>query len=150
MILNKKQLPIFIFAIFACLTLFMGKSIADVAQHAAIEATIKSQWDKPDHPIRVLVIVVSGQHAIADWIQEPKGGRVLLRLNAGQWQTLMCGDANIKQLSHLLSAGVPQADAEKLITSLEQSEASLTLDERTTINSFNGIVNLLKEPHHHE
>lgn len=150
MILNKKYLPIFIFAIFACLTLFMGKSIADVAQHVAIEATIKSQWDKPDHPIRVLAVVVSGQHAIADWIQEPKGGRALLMLSAGQWQTLMCGDANIKLLSHLVSAGVPQADAEKLITSLEQSEASFTLDERTTINSFNGIVNLLKEPHHHE
>ena len=150
MVLSKRWLPIFIFVVFASLTLFMGKSIADVAQHAAIESTIKAQWEKPDRLVRVPVIVVSGEYAIADWIQEPKGGRVLLRQHAGRWQTLMCGDANLKQLRHLVTAGVPEVDAEKLTLALTQAEASLTVDEQTTINSFVGIVDLLKAPHHHE
>ena len=150
MVLSKRWLPIFIFFVFASLALFMGKSIADVAQHAAIESTIKVQWEKPDRFIRVPVIVVSGEYAIADWIQEPKGGRVLLRQHAGHWQTLMCGDANMKEPHRLLQAGVPETDAEKLSLALMQAEASLTLDDQTTINSFVGMVDLLKAPHHHE
>jgi hypothetical protein len=33
---------------------------------------------------------------------------------------------------------------------LTQAGASLTLDEQTTLNSFVGMVDLLKAPHHHE
>jgi len=150
MLQSKQWLPIFVFLVFASLTLYMGKSIADVAQHAAIESSIKAQWEKPDHPIRVPVIVVSGDYAIADWIQAPKGGRALLKHHAGHWQTLMCGDANMKELRHLVDAGVPESEAEKLVLELTQAEASLTVDEQTTINSFVGMVDLLKARHHHE
>jgi hypothetical protein len=150
MTLSKQGLPVLVLLLFAGLTLFMGKSIADVAQHTAIESSIKAQWEKPDHPIQVPVIVVSGNYAIADWIQQPKGGRALLKQQHGHWQTLMCGDANLKQPRHLVAAGVPEADVDKLTLALTQAEASLTLDEQTTINSFVGMVDLLKAPHHHE
>lgn len=150
MTLSKQWLPVLMLLLFAGLTLFMGKSIADVAQHTAIESSIRAQWEKPDHPIQVPVIVVSGNYAIADWIQQPKGGRALLKQQHGHWQTLMCGDANLKQPRHLVAAGVPEQDAEKLTLALTQAEASLTLDEQTTINSFVGMLDLLKAPHHHE
>jgi hypothetical protein len=150
MVLSKQWLPALVFVLFASLTLYMGKSIADVAQHAAIESSIKAQWEKQNHPIRVPVIVLSGDYAIADWIQEPKGGRALLKQHAGHWHTLMCGDANMTEPRRLLEAGVPETDAEKLSLALTQAEVSLTLDEQTTINSFVGMVDLLKVPHHHE
>lgn len=150
MTLSKQWLPVLAFLLFAGLTLFMCKSIADVAQHTAIESRIKVLWETPDHPIQVPVIVVSGNYAIVDWIQQPKGGRALLKQQHGHWHTLMCGDANLKQPRHLVAAGVPEADADKLTLALTQAEASLTLDEQTTINSFVGMVDLLKAPHHHD
>lgn len=147
---SKQWLPLLVFLLFAGMTLFMGKSIADVAQLTAIESSIKAQWEKPEQPVQVPVIVVSGNYAIADWIQQPKGGRALLKQQHGHWHTMMCGDANLKQPRHLVAAGVPEADADKLTLALVQAEASLALDEQTTINSFVGMVDLLKAPHHHD
>ncbi|MDX1914787.1 MAG: copper uptake system-associated protein [Methylophilus sp.] len=146
---SRKYLPIMIL-LFVSLVALMSKGIAEVAQTAAVEATIKAQWEKPNHPIRVPVVVMSGEHAIADWIQEPKGGRALLKLTDGHWHTLMCGDANLAQTNHLISAGVPLADAERLSIALKQAETKLSQDERATINSFNGMIDMLKAPQHHE
>ncbi len=95
------------------------------------------------------IVMVSHDFAIADWIQEPRGGRSLLRLNAGHWQALICGDDHLKQYKRLTDLSVPAQDTEKLITALTQAEAQLSLDQLTTINSFKGMVDLLKAPQDH-
>lgn len=140
-------LPIGFFVFFAIITIYAAMVVADTAQEIAIAETIKQQWNKPNRPVSLPAVAISGDFAIADWIQEPKGGRALLRFNAGHWQTLMCGDVNLMQQRRLEEAGVPANDAEKLIASLIQSEAKLSADQQTTINSFQGIVDLLKAPH---
>lgn len=142
-------LPIGFFAFFATITFYAAVVVADTAQEIAITEVIKKQWDKPNQPVLVPVVVVSHDFAIADWIQEPRGGRALLRLNAGHWQALMCGDDHLKQYRRLTDMGVPDADAERLIAALTQAEAQLSLDQQTTINSFKGMVDLLKAPHDH-
>ncbi len=131
-------------------TVYMVKSIAEVAQSTAVVTAIKAQWEKPNKPIDVPVVVVSGQHAIADWIQGEKGGRALLMMHGRHWQTMMCGDGNMKQRKHLLQAGVPAKDADALIAGLGKAEAKLTSDQLKLIDSFKGMVDLLKEPHHHD
>ncbi|OQW70555.1 MAG: hypothetical protein BVN34_00760 [Proteobacteria bacterium ST_bin12] len=149
--MNKYRffLPIGFFIFFAAITFYAAMVVADTAHEIAIAETIKQQWQKPNRPVSVPVVAVSHDFAIADWIQEPKGGKALLRFNAGHWQTLMCGDVNLMQQKRLEEAGVPAKDAQQLIASLTQSEAQLTADQQTTINSFQGIVDLLKTPHQH-
>ena len=121
----------------------------DTKSIVAIETALKTQWDKPNHPIRIPVIVVHGDYAIADWIQEPRGGRALLFYNNSGWQTIFCGDVNMKQASNLISAGVPYNDAKKLAAALEEKEKRLSDTDKALIDSFKGIVDLLKEPQHH-
>lgn len=148
--INKRWMPFLTLLVFFWLTLFMVKSIAEVAESTAVVAAIKAQWEKPNKPVDVPVVVVSGQHAIADWIQGEKGGRALLMMHGQHWQTMMCGDGNMKQRKHLLQAGVPAKDADALIAGLGKAEAKLSSDQLKLINSFKGIVDLLKEPHHHD
>jgi hypothetical protein len=115
----------------------------------AIEKVIKTQWDQPDHPIRVPVIVSRGYYAIVDWIQEPRGGRALLRRDDNKWQTIFCGDVLLSKKPHMISAGVPVSDAEYLEIALAQAESNASATEMALVNSFKGIVDLLMEPNHH-
>ncbi len=124
-------------------------AVAEDKEATTIETALKAQWDKPNHPIRVPVIVIQGDYAIADWIQESHGGRALLKREQNGWQTLLCGDANMKQVHNLVSAGVPSEVARHLADALVQKEKRLTDTDKALIDSFTGIVDLLKEPQHH-
>jgi glutathione S-transferase len=146
---NKKSLLAMIGVLIAGLTLSLICAVADAKETRAIEMALKAQWDKPNHPIRIPVIVMQDDYAIADWIQEQHGGRALLKRDQQNWQTLLCGDANMKQVSNLVSAGVPREDAEYLVVTLEQEEKRLSDADKALIDSFKGIVDLLKEPQHH-
>lgn len=146
---NKKSLLAMIGLLIAGLTLSLVCAVAKAKETTAIEMVLKAQWDKSKHPIRIPVIVMQGDYAIADWIQEQRGGRALLKRDQQNWQTLLCGDANMKQVSNLVSAGVTREDAKHLAAALEQAEKRLSNADTVLIDSFKGIVDLLKEPQHH-
>lgn len=149
MMFNKKSILAMIGVLILILMFSLVCAVAEGKETATIEAALKAQWDKPNHPIRVPVIVIYGDYAIADWIQAPRGGRALLRREQKHWQTLLCGDANMKQVSNLVSAGVPYNDAKKLAAALEKEEKQLPSADKALIDSFKGMVDLLKEPQHH-
>ncbi|MGJ8619181.1 MAG: copper uptake system-associated protein [Methylophilaceae bacterium] len=149
MMFNKKSLLTIIYGLITLLIFSLVCAVAEGKETAAIETALKAQWDKPNQPIRIPVIVVHGDYAIADWIQEPRGGRALLFYNNSVWQTIFCGDVNMKQVSNLISAGVPHNDAKKLAAALDEKEKRLTDADKALIDSFKGIVDLLKEPQHH-
>lgn len=149
MTINKKSILAMIGVLILVLIFSLVCAVAEGKEAAAIETALKTQWDKPNHPIRVPVIVIYGDYAIADWIQEPRGGRALLKREHKVWQTLLCGDANMKQVHNLVSAGVPSEYAAHLAAMLTQEEKQLTETDKALINSFKGIVDLLKEPQHH-
>lgn len=149
MTFNKKSILATIGMLIFILVFSLVCAVAEGKEATAIEAALKAQWDKPNHPIRVPVIVIQGDYAIADWIQEPRGGRALLKREQKGWQTLLCGDANMKQVHNQVSAGVPRADTAHLADALAQKEKRLTDADRALIDSFKGIVDLLKEPQHH-
>ncbi|MFT7228802.1 MAG: hypothetical protein ACI8PW_001392 [Methylophilaceae bacterium] len=132
MMLNVKKIQTVLSAAFVCLMIFSTGSQASHAESKSIEAALKKQWDKPNHPLRVPVIVVRGHHAIADWVQEPCGGRALLKGGENEWQILLYGDVNLTKESHLM-----------------QAELNLSKEDKGLVNSFKGIVDLLKAPQHH-
>lgn len=149
MFFYKQAVMYFVYVLLVLLTLGSAAVIADTTDEAAVKAALRAEWDKPNHPLKVPVVIVRGEFAIADWIQAPRGGRALLRENHHQWQTLLCGDVNLTKQKHLMDAGVPAADAEYLSAALLAAEMNLTAEDKTLVNSFKGIVDLLKEPQHH-
>lgn len=144
----KLYLPFAFLILFTAITTCAAMVITDTAHEVAISETIKKQWNKPNQPVLVPAIAYSRDFAVADWIQEPRGGRALLRQISGQWQTLVCGDAQVKSKHQLIKLGVPLEDAQVIVTSLEKQEAAMTLSDLTTINSYVGMLDLLANPHH--
>jgi len=140
----------------AWMVLFLVMNIANagqldtnaVAKEHIIQA-IKMQWDQPQHPVSVPVVAISVPYAVADWTQDARGGRALLKLNDRHWQALACGDAQIKSVFKLEKMGVPKAHAEEIVQQLTLEETQLSQAAISTINSFSGVVDLLTDPEHH-
>jgi hypothetical protein len=121
----------------------------DVAE-AEIIQVLKNQFDRPVTPLEVPIVVVSGDFAVADWVQDNRGGRALLRHDADGWHTLMCGGAQFKSAQALRQAGVNDEEAQQLSKELARHEKSLSDVQLTQINSFEGIVSVLTHPEHHK
>jgi hypothetical protein len=133
----------------ATLVLTLNAQPLDTAE-AAIIQVLKNQFDRPVNPLAVPVVVVSGDFAVADWLQDHRGGRALLRHNADGWHALMCGGAQFKSPQALRQAGVHDEDAQRLSQELARHEKSLSDVQLTQINSFEGIVNVLTHLEHHK
>ncbi len=121
---------------------------ADASAESLITLAIKNQWETPHRLVEIPVIAVGTDYALADWVQGERGGRALLRLNEGEWQTLMCGSAQLKSAQSLARAGVPSAEAKQISESLAIKEAILSTVQLALIDSFEGIVDVLKSSDH--
>ena len=98
-------------------------------------------YDSPEHKVSIDPIVVKGDHAVADWVQQGKGGRVvLLRNPIGQWDIVLCSGKAVKNSGFLMEAGVPQSDAEFLAKELALAEANVSNEKVVLFDSFNGIM----------
>jgi hypothetical protein len=116
---------------------------------AQIIQVLKNQFERPVTPLDVPVVVVSGDYAVADWLQDNRGGRALLRRDADGWHTLMCSGAQFKTPQALRQAGVQEEDATHISHELSQKEQNLTEEQLKKIDSFQGIVDVLTNPDHH-
>ncbi len=143
---NKVRLS----CVFVMLLMWFSLVVAAVpTKEDAVRAALKAEWDRPNRPLTVPVVVVKGEFAIASWLQAPRGGRALLKFKQRHWQTLFCGDVNLTKAQSLINAGVSAPDAKYLSEALLNAEKQLAVDDKKLVNSFKGIVDLLKEPHHH-
>lgn len=144
-----KKIMIWIF-----LTLFLtpfANATDDSSDQGQIIKVLKDQFDRPVNPLEVPVVIVSGEYAVADWIQDNRGGRALLRHDADGWHTLMCSGAQFKSPQALRQAGVQEEDAIRISQELSQKEQNLLAEQLKKIDSFQGIVDVLTQPeHHHE
>jgi hypothetical protein len=134
--------------------LFVLWTMAAHAQPSASANThiihvLKSQFERPNKPLEVPVVVVSGDYAVADWLQGDKGGRALLRRNADGWRVQMCSGAQFKSSQVLRQAGVQADDANQISRALKKNEQSLTHEQLKKIDSFQGIMDVLSNPEHH-
>lgn len=118
---------------------------------AQIIQVLKNQFERPVTPLDVPVVVVSGDYAVADWLQGNRGGRALLRHDSDGWHALMCSGVQFKSPQSLRQAGMQQEDAIHISQELSQKEQNLSVEQLKKIDGFQGIVDVLTQPeHHHE
>jgi len=111
-------------------------------QETAISAMLHGMFDKPDAKLTVSPIVVSGDHAIADWAQGDMGGRALLRRRHNEWTIVLCAGDEIKNQGAMIGAGVPAEDASRLEHDLANAEAALDSKQRARFSRFEGLVRM--------
>lgn len=115
----------------------------------AVKGVLMAEFDKPDAGLVVDPVVVSGDHAIADWTQASSGGRALLRRGQHGWDLILCAGDGIRSADALRLAGVPAADAASLADRLASSELSLPGERLALLSSFDGIVRMEEGAHAH-
>ena len=104
----------------------------------AIIASLKAQFETPDHPLSVDPVVVQGDHALASWAQGDKGGRALLQRVDGQWQVVLCGGADLRLPEFLTEHAV--SAAETLSQLYNAAEDALGAEKVALSSSFKGVV----------
>lgn len=105
--------------------LALSASIACAQQQSAPQAirnVIATTYDQPGNPVATEPIAIAGNFAIADWEQGDKAGRALLRKKKGDWEIMVCGGADLKDLQVLKDAGLPAAVGTQLVDSLTRLE----------------------------
>ncbi len=124
---------------------FGGPAWADASEQARISAVLHGMFDRPEARLNVAPVVVSGDHAIADWAQGEMGGRALLRKRQQAWVVILCAGDGIKTRDALTKAGVPAADAGRLEQDLAAAEARLPPKDVAMFSRFEGLV-MMDEP----
>jgi hypothetical protein len=109
---------------------------------ASISQLLRGMFDKPGEALSVGPVVVSGDHAIADWTQSEMGGRALLRRKQGAWAVTLCAGDAIKSSEALRTAGVPEPDAIHLARALASAESSLAPERVAMFARFEGLVTM--------
>ena len=130
--------------------LWLGGSLAEPTEAAAVRATLKVIFEKPDSPLAVEPIVVAGDYALADWEQGDMGGRALLKRRKNDWEVQLCAGDEIRQAQTLRSAGVPADLAASLSSELAQAEVRLPAAKLEKFASFKGLVRMDQGQHHHK
>lgn len=135
----------------ACMALFGALHAAP--EHAddvaAITALMAATWDKPDAKLNVDPIVVENDHSVAGWTQGSRGGRALLRKQAGKWKVVLCSGDPLTQAASLEAAGVPTADAARLAQRIKDAESKLPPERVAQFSTFEGVVHIEGHPGHH-
>jgi len=108
-------------------------SDADGIRHAMM-----ATWDKPDARLTVEPVVISGNHAVAGWLQADRGGRALLRKDHGKWVVAVCAGDGLKEAKLIEQAGVPVAAARDLAQKLAAAEAKLPAAQVKKYSLFDG------------
>lgn len=131
-------------AAFVALIASVGVGLAEPAgaDAASIGQLLRGMFDKPAEALSVGPVVVSGDHALADWAQGDMGGRALLRRKRGAWAVTLCAGDAIKSSEALRTAGVPQPDAIHLAQALVSAESSLAPERVAMFSRFEGLVTM--------
>ena len=118
------------------------------AETQAIQTLLHGQFDKPDAPLDIAPIAVSGDFAIAGWTQGELGGRALLNKRAQGWVVALCGGDVLKQAAALQEAGVPERDAKRLAEQLAQAESQLPAERQQQLGRLQGLIHMDEHGQH--
>ncbi len=96
-------------------------------------------------------IAISGDHAIADWVQGNRGGRALLHRVDGKWTIAACGANELKKVKTLTDAGIPASAAKDLVDQLTTAEQSVSPDRLKLFSLFGTKDDpaVAEHQHHH-
>jgi periplasmic copper chaperone A len=126
-----------------------GHDHGSLSDDAAIEHVLKATWESDDAPLAVAPVVIEGDHAIAGWQQDGRGGRALLRKVDGSWRVHLCTGDAVKSAANLQQMGVPEAEAAVLEAALRDAESALPEGAVALFDSFEGTVMVAEGDHHH-
>ncbi len=112
------------------------------------EWVLMATFDTPESHLSVAPLVISGDYAIAGWIQGEMAGRALLHLADGAWSIVLCAGDALKDPVALANFGVPAADAEALVTALVAAEATMDPAIVARFATFAGVVMMDAEDGH--
>ena len=107
-----------------------------------ITMVLKTQFEKPEAPLRVEPINIEGDFAIAGWSQGGRGGRAFLQKDKNQWFISICGGSGLTQADVLQSIGMSNAAATKLASAVVASEGKLGADKRKLFDGFQGMMKI--------
>ncbi len=114
-----------------------------------IRQLINKTFDRPDSKVKIEPVVMAESYAIADWVQDTKAGRALLKMENGKWRLLACGGSGMKTAASLMQQGVPEAVAVKLSQLLSDAEKTLQEKEVEGFDSFGpSVIFSDSNPHH--
>lgn len=108
----------------------------------AITHVMKRQFDRPDAPLIVQPVTILGDAAVAGWTQDGKGGRALLRKEKSAWAIHVCAGKGLTQSDVLAMTGLSKNVATELAQRVVKAEANLTAQQRTLLDSFEGMLNV--------
>lgn len=91
-------------------------------------------------PLEVGPVVISGDHAIADWTQAEFGGRALFERSGRNWALVLCSGDSIRNAANLKRAGVPDFSADRIATRLAEAEAALPPERLKRMRRFVGTA----------
>jgi hypothetical protein len=125
-----------------------GESHHDHAKHSAhaeddqgqIVAQLMKQFHTEASPLSVGPVSLSGNWAVAGWLQDGKGGRGLLQKTDTGWFIYLCSGSSLKDVEILIEIGVPKADAQAIVDQLLTAEKSLRSEDVVLQDSFAGTV----------
>jgi copper(I)-binding protein len=106
----------------------------------SIRHLLHSTFDKPESPLVVDPVVISGSHAIAGWSQGDLGGRALFRSREGKWTLVLCSGDGIKSADALRQTGIPAPDAASLAGKLADAERKISPARLALFAKFEGTV----------
>lgn len=111
-----------------------------VLDDGLIRQATETHFGSPQAPIDVGPVVISGDHAIADWTQGDFGGRALFERGSHGWGLLLCSGESIRRAENLKRAGVPAFNAERIAEQLAAAEVALPPERLARMRRFVGTA----------
>jgi hypothetical protein len=130
--------------------LWIGHTLMLSAEESQVRRVMAEVFDKPGDLVKVGPLVLDGDHAVAGWVQDGRGGRTVLRKAQGQWSVIVCGGHGLKDADVLAQTGMPLATATVLAKSLAVAESQLDPDTLKKFAMFDGTPVLDVPPDAHQ
>nr|WP_277991092.1 copper uptake system-associated protein [Sphingomonas panni] len=111
-----------------------------VLDEGRVREATEAHFGSPLAPIDVGPVVISGDHAIADWTQGDFGGRALFERGAYGWGLLLCSGDSIRRADNLARAGVPDFNARWIADQLAKAESQLPPARLARMKRFTGTA----------
>jgi len=133
---------------------FSGALSAEtLTDETQIQAVIGKTYDKPNNKVNTTPISIADDFAIADWTQNKRGGRALMKRINGNWEILACGNDGLKDTKSLVKAGMSEKTAStivKKLADLEKLEDPRRLAKFNLFGTPNDPINKNEDdPHKH-
>lgn len=101
---------------------------------------MKGQFETATAPLAVEPVVVVGDHAVAGWTQEGRGGRAFLTRKHGGWRIHLCAGESLKSAENLVKLGLEPTAAATMAEQIASSEKALGAERIALFDSFEGTM----------